>query len=184
VNETDMASLKAWQMIPAQELAAIGYFRSDNCASCHPLGKAGAGPDLTQAASTKAPEWLTQHFTQPVPNAKPSQLKPAQMKTLAGFMTKRSDQALEAWSDSPQEPVEGAMVYENNQCGSCHQLNGTGASVGPSLNGLADRRKRDWVEQHFSDPPKFSPGSFMPAYNFNAQDLERITSYLMEIPKE
>jgi cbb3-type cytochrome oxidase cytochrome c subunit len=39
------------------------------------------------------------------------------------------------------------------------------------------------VEQHFSDPAKFSPGSKMPPYKFTAQDLERITTYLMQIPK-
>ena len=55
-------------------------------------------------------------------------------------------------------------------------------TTGPWLNGLADHRKREWVEQHFSDPAKFSPGSKMPPYKFNAQDLERITSYLMAIP--
>jgi cbb3-type cytochrome oxidase cytochrome c subunit len=39
------------------------------------------------------------------------------------------------------------------------------------------------VAEHFADPPKLSPGSAMPAYKFNPQDLAAITDYLMAIPK-
>ncbi|MGD1095819.1 MAG: cytochrome b N-terminal domain-containing protein [Bryobacteraceae bacterium] len=182
-QEVDMALVQPWQEIPADELAAIGYFRKDNCGSCHLLGKAGAGPDLTQAVSTKPNDWLIQHFTQPVPNAAPTQLKPAQLRMLATFVAKRSDRALDAWETAPDSAAEGAMVYASNNCGVCHQLNGVGMQTGPALDGLSDHRKRDWVEQHFSDPAKFSPGSKMPPYKFTAQDLERITTYLMQIPK-
>jgi mono/diheme cytochrome c family protein len=182
-QEVDMALVQPWQEIPADELAAIGYFRKDNCGSCHMLGKTGAGPDLTQAVSSKPNDWLIQHFTQPVPNAAPTQLKPAQLRTLANFVTKRSDRALDAWETAPDSAAEGAMVYASNNCGVCHQLNGVGMQTGPALDGLSDHRKRDWVEQHFSDPAKFSPGSKMPPYKFTAQDLERITTYLMQIPK-
>jgi hypothetical protein len=45
------------------------------------------------------------------------------------------------------------------ECGSCHQVNGMGMSVSPPLNGLSKRRSRSWVEQHFADPAKLSPGS-------------------------
>ena len=183
-QEVDMALVQPWQEIPADELAAIGYFRKDNCGSCHVYGKTGAGPDLTQAASNRPTDWLIQHFTQPAPNAAPTTLRPGQLRTLATFMTKRSDKGLDAWESAPQGAVDGAMVYATNQCGVCHQLNGVGMTTGPALNGLADHREKGWVEQHFSDPAKFSPGSKMPPYKFSAQDLERITSYLMAIPKD
>jgi cbb3-type cytochrome oxidase cytochrome c subunit len=51
------------------------------------------------------------------------------------------------------------------------------------LNGLAARRTRPWIAGHFGDPPKFSPGSQMPAYKFIDQDLSVITDYLLSIPK-
>ena len=86
--------------------------------------------------------------------------------------------------DAPESAVDGALLYVSNGCSDCHELNGKGGETGPELNGLADRRKREWVEQHFADPAKFSLGSIMPPYDFNAQDRERITSYLMAIPKE
>jgi ubiquinol-cytochrome c reductase cytochrome b subunit len=184
IQETDMALVQPWQEISAGELAAIGYFRKDNCGSCHVIEKAGKGPDLTQAASTKPIEQLIQHFEHPAPAAPPTKLNAAELKMLAGFVKKHSNKALDAWKDAPDEAAEGAMLYVLNDCASCHELNGAGGETGPGLNGLADRRKREWVEQHFADPAKFSLGSIMPSYDFNAHDRERITNYLMQIPKE
>jgi ubiquinol-cytochrome c reductase cytochrome b subunit len=55
--------------------------------------------------------------------------------------------------------------------------------VGPSLNGLSKRETRNWVESHFTDPPKYSPGSIMPPYKFSQKDLDNITSYLLALPE-
>ena len=187
-QETDMATVQPWQEIPADELAAIGYFRTDNCGSCHAIGRiagrAGAGPDLTQLFSNKPVSWLIGHFTQPVPNAARTQLNAQQLRVLAAFVVKHSSRANDAWETAPMSAIKGAMVYTDNRCSACHPLNGAGMQTGPALNGLADRRKKDWVEGHFSDPPRFSPGSVMPAFKFNAQDLELLASYLMSIPKD
>jgi ubiquinol-cytochrome c reductase cytochrome b subunit len=183
-TETDMSLVQPWQLIPADELAAIGYFRKDNCASCHVTGKPGAGPDLTQMVTNRPADWLMDHLKQPAPGAPTSQLTGVQMRALATFMAKRSDQALDAWANAPDSAAAGAMVYQSNQCGVCHQLNGVGGLLGPSLGGEAEHRARAWLEGHFAEPAKFSPGSKMPPYKFNPQDLERITSYLIAIPKE
>ncbi|MBX5496322.1 MAG: cytochrome C, partial [Bryobacteraceae bacterium] len=34
----------------------------------------------------------------------------------------------------------------------------------------------------FTDPQKYSPGTTMPVYKLPSKDLDRLTSYLMEIP--
>jgi cbb3-type cytochrome oxidase cytochrome c subunit len=54
--------------------------------------------------------------------------------------------------------------------------------LGPPLNGIFDRRTRQWLVDHFADPQKFSPGSTMPPYRFNPKDLEAIMSYLQALP--
>jgi len=182
-SDAGLQQIEPWRQIPPQNLAAIGYFRKDNCGTCHLLGKAGPAPDLTVAPSQKPVDWLTQHFKQPSSASPPTQLNGMQLKTLATFVTKRDNTDVAAWSSAPQAAVDGAMVYNASQCAMCHMLNGSGQKVGPPLNGLADHRARDWVQGHFADPPKFSPGSTMPPYKFNSQDLDRITSYLLEIPK-
>jgi quinol-cytochrome oxidoreductase complex cytochrome b subunit len=183
-DEAGLEQINPWQEIPADQLAAVGYFRKDNCASCHVSGKAAAGPDLTINPSSKPVDWLTEHFKKPTPASPDTQLKNPQLKALAAFVAKRDDKGVDALANAPQAAVEGAMVYTDSQCAMCHQLNGAGQKTGPALNGLSDHRKRDWVEGHFAEPAKFSAGSVMPAYKFNAQDLDRITSYLMQIPKQ
>ena len=180
--DAGFAEIEPWQQMPADQLAAIGAFRKDNCGSCHVLGKSGAGPDLTRAVSKRPNDWLMQHFKQPAPNVT-TQLKNPELRNLVTFITKRDDKAAKAWSTAPQTEVEGAMVYQANQCSACHKLNAVGMEEGPALNGVGERRSREWIEGHFADPPKFSAGSTMPPYKFSSHDLDRITTYIMEIPK-
>jgi mono/diheme cytochrome c family protein len=180
--DAGFAQVEPWQELPADQLAAIGAFRKDNCGSCHVLGKSGAGPDLTRAVSQRPNDWLLQHFKQPAPNVA-TQLKNPELRGLLNFVTKRSDAAVKSWAGAPQAGVEGAMIYQANHCDACHKLNGVGMETGPPLNGVADHHNREWIEGHFADPTKFSPGSTMPAFKLNSRDLDRLTSYLMEIPK-
>jgi len=179
-TEFDMSMVKPWQEIPADNLAAIGYFRSAGCANCHGAGK--SGPDLMQAVSRKPAEWLAQHIHEPAPG-QTTTLNSNQTKALVNLVTKAGDKDFDAWANAPQAAVEGAMVYHSNQCGMCHELNGAGGKAGPPLDGVGSHRTREWLEGHFVDPKKFTPGSTMPAYKFNPQDMDRITSYLMQIPK-
>src|SRR5579863_1026888 len=66
--DAGLAQVEPWQQLPADQLAAIGAFRKDNCGNCHVLGKSGAAPDLTRAVSQRPNDWLLQHFKQPAPN--------------------------------------------------------------------------------------------------------------------
>ncbi len=40
-SDAESKGPETWQELSPEELAGIGYFRSENCASCHPFGKAG-----------------------------------------------------------------------------------------------------------------------------------------------
>jgi ubiquinol-cytochrome c reductase cytochrome b subunit len=177
-----------WQQLSPEELAGIGYFRKENCASCHAAGEAGAriGPDLTGTAIRKSAAWMIEHFKSPqrmMPGTSmpPIQLSDAQLNALAAFLLKLNPRNANALYSAPQGAVEGAMVYQQYGCAACHQVNGAGMKMGPSLNGLAKRRSREWVEGHFADPPKLSPGSVMPPYRFTPRESERITSYLLAL---
>ena len=175
-----------WQQLSPEELAGIGYFRAENCASCHPGAKAGIGPDLTSMPRKRDAAWLIDHFKRPaqiVPGTSmpPIQLSNAQLNSLAAFIIKLNPKNVAALTSAPQFAVDGAVVYQKNQCGMCHQVNGAGMKMGPGLNGLASRRAREWVVDHFANPQKMSPGSTMPPYKFNAKDQEAITAYLMAL---
>lgn len=178
-----------WLRLPPEHMAAVGYFQKDNCGRCHVLGRSANGPDLSVAASEKPIDWLLAHFARPEPNDSEAKGPPtstltvAQQRSLALFVTKRSEDAVNTWANPPAKEIAGAMLYQARGCGFCHTLNGAGAKNGPILNGLAARRTREWVEGHFAEPKAFSPNSPMPAYRFTAEELDAITTYLMGIPK-
>ena len=54
------------------------------------LGKSGAGPDLTRAASARPTDWLLQHFKQPAPNVT-TQLKNPELRGLVSASTRSND---------------------------------------------------------------------------------------------
>jgi len=171
-REMDMSLVKPWQEIPAGDLASVGYFRKAQCGGCHQLGKEGAGPQ-------RPLDWLEAHIKS---NAHGT-LTDRQGQMLAAFVITRGDKAVDALRAAPQNMVEGALVYQENDCGSCHRLNGIGDELGPALNGVGERRERSWIEQHFADPPKHSPNSIMPSFQFKPNELKAITDYLVAIPK-
>ena len=180
-REMDMSLVEPWQEISAGNLASIGYFRKAQCASCHTLGAVAAGPDLTAEPSAKPAAWLEEHI-KTNPKAL-GVLTDPQVQMLVTFVSKRSDKAVDAWQNAPQSAVDGALLYQANECASCHKINGVGDELGPPLNGIGERRDRTWIEQHFTDPPKYSPNSIMPAFTFSPGDLKLITDYITAIPK-
>jgi ubiquinol-cytochrome c reductase cytochrome b subunit len=178
-TEFDMSLVKSWQEIPADNLAAISYYKTVGCMNCHGAGK--SAPDILNGPTRKPADWLTQHIHEPAPGTTLN-VNGNQTKALVTLFTKLTDKDI-ASIDAPQSAFDGAILYNSNQCSMCHELNGFGGKMGPGLDGLAAHRERSWVEGHFADPKKFTPGSTMPAYKFNPQDMDRITSYLMLIPK-
>jgi ubiquinol-cytochrome c reductase cytochrome b subunit len=188
VAEASAEGPPSWASLSPQELAGIGYYRKENCASCHTLGEEGAkiGPDLAKTPIKRDAAWMIKHFKEPQ-NMRPGSQMPSihlpdsQLNALAAFLLKLNPGNAEELRKAPDAAVEGAMLYQQFQCGSCHQVNGAGVKLGPDLNGLSRRRDRAWVEGHFADPQKFSPGTVMPPYRFAPKDLERITSYLLSL---
>jgi ubiquinol-cytochrome c reductase cytochrome b subunit len=182
----DYSAPTDWMHLSPEEMAGVAYFRQENCISCHDGNR--IGPDLTRAATHKDAAWMIEHFKHPSavrPGSAmpPIQLSDAQLNSLAAFLLKLNPNNATALQNAPEFATQGALVYQANQCRMCHMVNGVGMKVGPPLNGLSKRRTRDWVESHFADPQKLSPGSFMPAYKFSPKDLNNITSYLLALPE-
>jgi ubiquinol-cytochrome c reductase cytochrome b subunit len=189
IDDENLVDPQPWELIPAAQLAGIGAFRDGHCAGCHVLGRSGAGPDLLKAASVKPSEWLTDHFTKPTPDAEEVKLSSAQLKGLVELVTKRNDDAVDAWQTPPsnvalQTAIKGATLYQTNMCGGCHTLNGEGGKAGPVLNGERLRHDRVWVLGHFSNPEQYTPGSQMPPFDdLPMPELESLTDYVLSIPK-
>ena len=177
-----------WQQLSPEELAGIGYYRKENCASCHAVGgaKPSLGPNLAKSSIHKDAKGMIAHFknpqmTTPGTSMPTIRLTDSQLNTLAAFLLALNERNEAALQSAPQFAVEGAMLYSANKCAACHQINNAGIKLGPKLNGLAQRRSREWVEQHFTDPQKLSPGTVMPVYKFSPRDMDRMTSFLMAL---
>jgi ubiquinol-cytochrome c reductase cytochrome b subunit len=178
-----------WAQLSPVEVAGIGYFRKQGCQSCHTLGGGAGkklGPDLGQA-SRRTAAWLIAHFDQPgalMPGTAmpPMRLTGAEKNGLAAFLLRVTPENARALARAPEAVVEGAMVYMKYRCGACHRVNGVGMRSAPDLNGVGRKRERKWLEEHFADPKRFSPGSVMPAYRFAPREMEAINSYLLALP--
>jgi ubiquinol-cytochrome c reductase cytochrome b subunit len=188
--EIDYSAPTDWMQLSPQEMAGIAYFRQENCIACHAIGDNGGkvGPDLTRSSIHKDAAWMIQHFKRPSAmrpgsSMPPIQLSDSQLNALAAFLLKLNERNASALDNAPDFAAEGALIYESRHCGTCHLVNGVGMKVGPPLNGLSKRETRSWVEDHFLNPQKLSPGSIMPPYKLPRKDLENLTSYLMALPE-
>jgi ubiquinol-cytochrome c reductase cytochrome b subunit len=190
VTVVDYSGPTDWMQLSPEEMVGIAHFREENCLSCHAIGDRGTavGPDLTKTSIHKDAAWMIQHFKRPSSirpgtSMPPIQLTDAQLNSLAAFLLKLNERNAAALENAPDFAVQGALVYQANQCSSCHLVNGGGMRVGPPLNGISKRQSRSWVEDHFANPQKMVPGSIMPAYKLRPRDLENLTSYLFALPE-
>lgn len=60
---------------------------------------------------------------------------------------------------------DGAALFEEKGCSTCHRFRGGGGSLGPDLTAVAARRPRSWIRRQITDPAAHDPGARMPAYN-------------------
>jgi ubiquinol-cytochrome c reductase cytochrome b subunit len=85
-----------------------------------------------------------------------------------------------AGSGVTSQASRGAEIYQGSGCSGCHSLDGSGGQIGPALDGVASRRSRAWMHQHFLSPPDVVLGSIMPAYHFSAADERALVDYLAQ----
>jgi ubiquinol-cytochrome c reductase cytochrome b subunit len=179
---------QGWHRFSPAEIAGLGYFRAQNCVACHASGgKKSIGPDLTMTTPAhRIASWLIPHFRNPaqmVPGSAmpPIRLTNAQLSALSAYVIGLTPKTEAIFDGTPAFAVAGATVYQNNNCGACHRLNGMGGNLGPELNGVGSRHDRDWMEKHFTDPQSVSPGSKMPPYKFDEKTMAAISNFLLEL---
>ncbi|HEX6545515.1 MAG TPA: cytochrome b N-terminal domain-containing protein [Bryobacteraceae bacterium] len=173
-----------WAQIPPEQVAGFGFFRSSNCGSCHNLlvGVPKAGPNLGHAGVQHPKEWLIQHFRSPQPSSPPLHLSLPKLNALSLFVENVRPESVALLDRMSPQYITGVQTFVVSGCISCHKVNGSGGGVGPSLNGLANRRGEQWVIDHFADPQRLSPGSIMPRYQFSKSDEDALLTYLFSLP--
>jgi ubiquinol-cytochrome c reductase cytochrome b subunit len=81
--------------------------------------------------------------------------------------------------------ARGKALFAQFGCAACHRIHGTGGAVGPDLSYIGDTRPdRDWHYRHFRNPQSVSPGSIMPQFPLNEQELHDLTSYVLSLKRK
>jgi ubiquinol-cytochrome c reductase cytochrome b subunit len=185
----DFSGPTQWMQLTPAEMAGISYFREENCTMCHNVtgGTPKQGPNLLDTAMRHDTTWLTAHFHDPSAVSKgtvmqPVNLSDAQIKDLVALMQKLTTGNEDVVDTAPDFAVEGARIFQKNNCGACHMINGAGGKIGPVLNGVSQRHNEAWVVEHFNNPQKMSKGTSMPPYKFSATEMQNEVSYLFTLP--
>lgn len=174
---------EGWALAAPVDLAGVGYFRSAQCSTCHDILDEGPkpGPTLAGLVPRKSREQLTGHLRTATASA-PVALKSADLDALDLFLRRLTRENARTVIMAPPNIVSGAQIFVENGCGTCHSANGVGGSVGPILNGVAQRHAREWIAQHLARPESHNPDTVMPAFDFPARERDLLISYLLSLP--
>lgn len=56
-------------------------------------------------------------------------------------------------------PPDGKTVFIESGCARCHEINGSGSSQAPQLEGLQSKWTPDLLEEFLIDPPAYAKGN-------------------------
>ena len=173
-----------WSQMTPAELAGYGDFREAGCSTCHNLvdGQPKPGPNLAELAALKPAGQIAAHFMHEPNTAAGATLSPDRIETLSAFLRRLTPNNAETFAATPPAILGGARIFAANACGSCHSVNGEGGTLAPPLNGISQRRSREWVAQHLRDPKSQTPETIMPPFHFSERDRDLLISYLFSLP--
>ncbi len=175
-----------------------------DCFSCHRIdGRGGTlrpggvggmeGPDLSYAgAAGHDPQWYAKHLQQheaaedgvwkdsfgPIPDD--------DLRTIDNYIASRV---------GAPRLVKAKALFHSLGCRGCHKIDGVGSNDGPDLTRAGDMDPlfvdfsyvegphtiARWHEEHLRDPAKIVPGSLMPNFGLNDDQIELLTLYLMSL---
>ena len=89
----------------------------------------------------------------------------------------------EAPSMDPAVIERGAGLVEARACVGCHVIGRSGGQIGPSLNGVINRRGPDFVRRKLGDPTFNNTASMMPNFGLSDAEIEAITAFLASLER-
>ncbi len=122
-------------------IAGSRVFGTKGCSRCHAIKGVGGkvGPDLGRLSKPRTFYDLASAMWNHIPEMaaqmrklgiKPPQLSPRETGDLAAFLASLN------YFDPTGSPKSGSRVFEDKQCIVCHQVEGRGGVIGPSLESI------------------------------------------------
>jgi mono/diheme cytochrome c family protein len=166
-------------------------FEESGCIGCHKLHGTGGvlGPELDRVGANRSAEWLVKHFKNPAAVTPASAMPPikatdADLDALTLYVLSFTGETLSSYFVSMKTipgPQAGRRLFEEKGCIGCHAVGGKGGIVGPALDEVGKRHDPQWIAAHFRNPVAVSPGSVMPQFNFNEQEVRALTEFLLSL---
>ena len=156
-------------------------YQQFNCAYCHAIGGVGGavGPDVSDTGS----KWNEQDLISYLLN--PNSMIPQTLHPKLLF-TRDEVEALTEYLLTLGAPVEytpQAPVLFEQQCSSCHIVDGKGGTLGPDLSRVGSYRTLGFIDAFTSDPASVLPGATMPGYKriLSPEEIADIAAYLYSL---
>lgn len=79
---------------------------------------------------------------------------------------------------TPPQGLSGEQLVQQYGCSGCHKIGGSGGIVGPSLDGIFERRGETWVWTQIQRPRENNPKTVMPDFGFTDDQVAAIVEVL------
>lgn len=175
-------------------------FRGLNCAGCHrgtDVEPWSAGPSLRMESLRARPGWLEAWLAEPgalrpfgfhpgtgsrMPDFR---LTDAEADTLAAYLLGRGAGEVDTLPGGDPADLSaferqkaGTLLRDRHSCLGCHRLDGDGGRLGPTLEGVAERRPDGYLRQVVAHPDSASPGTVMPRISMTSERRRLLVGYL------
>ncbi len=168
---------------------AAALFDDFKCLTCHSIqGRGGRfAPDLSFEGSAVKKEWmmsflLATDLIRPLSKQMPYlRMSEEEAETLADYLTEslRDARIPPAPPEPSKETVEaGRRLYAESGCRACHQMDGNGGAVGPSLTTIGDRLTAGYLLERTRNPRRFTPDIVEPNYDFSEEQARALAAFL------
>jgi ubiquinol-cytochrome c reductase cytochrome b subunit len=170
------AAADAWSL---REIGGRTYVQRAACSRCH--AETGVADPLEGLASTRGPEWITSHITDPemiAPGLRepPTVIHERQAAAMVAYVRRLSRQPYPGFDPH----TEKAATVFARYCIGCHLIDGDGGKDGPDLSHEGSKHDVATLRRWIIDPEAVDPKADMPAFGkrLSPDELETIASYL------
>ena len=187
-----------------QAVAGKKIWEDNNCMGCHTLFGEGAyyAPELTKIVERKGKPYLRLFLKDPekmYPGDRKMQnynFTDKEIEDVLAFLEWCGEVDLNGFPAKPPLGRVAAPVVSTGKsdvpqpemfksiCSACHMVGGKGNKVGPPLDAIGNKFKREDLKAWISDPQKIKPGTAMPKIPMTDEQREEILDYLMSLQSE